>query len=144
MSDVLPFPPKRSKRPKRLTKYQALKSILPFYDSVSISRIQHAFRNYAETYNVEVDNRVNLSDSLFLAKSSIIDLFKVLLKEKRGFKYILSVRVTLKRWNNENNTYDIDTIFRNSAPITVTNQRFDLNTAYEELKHKLDIWGERS
>ena len=110
MSDVLPFPPKRSKRPKRLTKYQALKNI-PFYDSVSISRIQHAFRNYAETYDVEVVDRISLSDSLFLAKSSIIDLFKDLLKEKRGFKYILSVRVTLKRWNNETNTYDIDTIF---------------------------------
>ena len=33
--------------------------------------------------------------------------------------------------------------FRNSAPIKVTNQRFDLNTTYEELKHNLDIWGER-
>ena len=33
--------------------------------------------------------------------------------------------------------------FRNSASIKVTNQRFDLNTTYEELKHNLDIWGER-
>ena len=33
--------------------------------------------------------------------------------------------------------------FRNCAPIKVTNQRFDLNTAYEELKHNLDIWAER-
>ena len=123
LSKVFPLFPKRSKRPKRLTKYQALKNILPFYDSVSISRIQHAFRNYAETYDVEVVDRISLSDSLFLAKSSIIDLFKDLLKEKRGFKYILSVRVTLKRWNNETNTYDIDTIFRNSTPITVTNQK---------------------
>ena len=111
LSKELPFFPKRSKRPKRLTKYQALKNILPFYDSVSISRKQHPFRNYAETYDVEVVDRISLSDSLFLAKSSIIDLFEVLLKEKRGFKYILSVRVTLKRWNNETNTYDIDTIF---------------------------------
>ena len=111
LSKELPFFPKRFKRPKRLTKYQALKNILPFYDSVSMSRIQHAFRNYAETYDVEVVDRISLSDSLFLAKSSIIDLFKVLLKEKRGFKYILSVRVILKRWNNETNTYDIDTIF---------------------------------
>ena len=68
-----------------------------------MSRIQHAFRNYAETYDVEVVDRISLSDSLFLAKSSIIDLFKDLLKQKRGFihfihkKYILSVRVTLKR-----------------------------------------------
>ena len=41
----LPFFPKRFKRPKRLTKYQALKNILPFYDSIGISRIQHASRN---------------------------------------------------------------------------------------------------
>ena len=97
---------------------------------------------YAETYDVEVVDRISLSDSLFLAKSSFF-FFKDLLKEKRGFKYILSARVTLKRWNNETNTYDIDTIFHNSAPITVTNQRFNLNKAYEELKDKLDIWGER-
>ena len=109
LSKELPFFPKRSKRPKRLTKHQILKNILPFHDSVGISKIQHAFRNYAETYDVE--DKISLSDSLFLAKSSIIDLFEVLLKEKRGFKYILSVRVTLKRWNNETNTYDIDTIF---------------------------------
>ena len=140
LSKELPFFPKGSKRPKRLTQYQALKNILTFYDSVSISRIQHAFRNYAETYDVEVVDRISLSDSLFLAKSSIIDLFKDLLKEKRGFKYILSVRVTLKRWNNETNTYDIDTIFRNSDPITVTNKRFDLGTAYETLKHRLSIY----
>ena len=107
----LPFFPKRSKSPKRLRKHQILRNILPFYDSVGISRKQHPFRNYAETYDVEVVDRISLSDSLFLAKSSIIDLFKVLLKEKRGFKYILSVRVILKRWNNETNTYDIDTIF---------------------------------
>ena len=45
LSKELPFFPKRSKRPKRLTKYQALKNILPFYDSIDISRIQHAYRN---------------------------------------------------------------------------------------------------
>ena len=27
--------------------------------------------------------------------------------------------------------------------MTVTDQRFNLNSAYEELKHRLDIWGER-
>ena len=134
LSKELPFSPKRSKTPKRLTKHQILKNVLPFYDSVVISRKQHTFRNYAETYDVEVVDRISLSDSLFLAKSSIIDLFKDLLEEKRGFKYILSVRVTLKRWNNETNTFDIDTIFRNSDPTTVTNKRFDLDTAYETLK----------
>ena len=77
---------------------------------------------------------------MFLAKSSIIDLFLDLLKEKRDFKYILSVKVTLKRWNNATNTYDIDVIFCNSVTRTVKNQRFDLNTSYETLKHRLSIY----
>ena len=34
-------------------------------------------------------------------------------------------------------TINIDTIFRNCDPITTTNKRFDLITAYEILKHRL-------
>ena len=59
-----------------------LRNILPFYDSVGISRKQHALRGYAETYEVEVVDKISLSDSLFLAKSSIIDLFSDLLEKK--------------------------------------------------------------
>ena len=76
----------------------------------------------------------------FLAKSSIIDLFKDLFQEKRGFKYNLLAIITLKRWNNVINRYDIETIYIRSEAITATNQRFNLNKAYEEIKHKLDIW----
>ena len=63
-----------------------------------------------------------------------------MLREKRGFKYNLKASVTLKRWNNATNSYDI--IIRNliADPITVINQRFDLNSTCEKLKHKLDIW----
>ena len=140
LSDVLVFPPKKPKKPKRLTKYQILSNILPFLDSAGISRKQHAFRNYAGTYNVEVIDSKNLDDWLFLAERSINDFFKDLLEEKRGFKYILSTRVTFKKWNNATNTYDIDTIYRNSDPITVTNQRFDLNSTYETLKHRVEFY----
>ena len=58
-SKQLPFFPGKSKRPKRLTKHQILKDILPFYDTVGISRKQHAFTNYAETYEVEVVDRIS-------------------------------------------------------------------------------------
>ena len=143
LSEALPFflgKPKR-KRLKRLTKHQILQNILPFYDSVGIFRREYAHRGAAETYNVEAVDRISLSDSLFLATSSINDLFRDLLKEKRGFKYNLKTSVTLKRWNNATNSYDIITRhLRINDPITVINQRFNLNSAYEELKHKLDIW----
>ena len=121
----LPFFAKRPKRPKRLTKRQILRNILPLYDSVGISKREGAFRGYAETYNVEVTDRKSLSDSLFLAKSSIIDLFSDLLEEKRGFKYVLSATITLKRWNNVINRFDIETIYINSEAVTGTNQRFN-------------------
>ena len=74
---------KRSKRPKRLTEHQILRNILPFYDSVGISRKQHAVRGYTETSEVEVVDKISLSDSLVLAKSSIIDLFSDLLEKQR-------------------------------------------------------------
>ena len=48
--------------------------------------------------------------------------------------------ITLKRWNNAINRYDIETVYLRSEAVTVTNQRFNLNSAYEEIKHKLDIW----
>ena len=82
----------------------------------------------------------SLNDSLFLAKRNINDFFRDLLEEKRGFKYILSTRITFKKRNNATNTYDFDTIYRNSHPITVTNQRFNLNTAYETLKHRVQFY----
>ena len=117
-----------------------LKNIITTLCTVTTRKRQKAIRNYAETYNVEVVDRKSLSDPLFLAKRSINNLFSDLLEEKRGFKYTLSTKVTLKRQNNATNTYDIDIIFRNSGPITVTNQSFNLNTSYEILKHRLCIY----
>ena len=143
LSKELPFFSEKSKRPKgpkRLTKHQILQNVLPFYDTVGISRREHAHKYYAETYDVEVIDNTSLDDSLFLAKSSIDNLFRDLLREKWGFKYNLVAIVTLKRWNNAINRYDIETKHIKAKAITVTNQRLTLNSACEELKDRLDIW----
>ena len=131
LSEALPFP---LKNPKKLKKYQILKS------TARVSRREWAYKRYTETYNVEVVDRISLSDSLFLLKSSIVNLFKDLLKEKRVFEYNLMATTTLKLWNNATNTYDTKTVYFDSGPITVINQRFNLNKAYEILNHRLDIW----
>ena len=81
-----------------------------------------------------------MDDWLFLAKRSINYLLRDLLRQKRGFKYNLYIAVTLKRWNNAINIFDIETAKLKAKAITVTNQRFNLNGAYEESKHILDIW----
>ena len=93
-----------------MTKHQILKNILPLYDAIGISRSQYAHKGFVETYNIEVVNRISLSDSLYLAESSIVDLCKDLLQKKRGFKYTLSTKITLKICNSVTNTYDIESI----------------------------------
>ena len=118
MSDGLSFPPKRKKRSKRLTKYQILSNVLPFFDDVGILRRECTLRGYAETYNVEVMDIKCLDDSLFLAKRSINDFLRDLLEEKRGFKYNLLAAITLKRWNNAINMYDIQKIYIRSDAMT--------------------------
>ena len=42
-----------------------------------------------------------------------------LLREKRGFRYNLGATITLKRWNNTANSYDIATIPLKAKAITV-------------------------
>ena len=60
-------------------------------------------------------------------------------KELLEAMQILSATITLKRWNNAINKFDIETIYINSEAVTVTNQRFNLSKSYEKLKHILNI-----
>ena len=73
------------------------------YNTVGISRRERAFKGYIETYNVEVVDKISLSDSLFLAKSNIANLFKDLLQEKKkGFeKHFINKNhiKNLEQWN---------------------------------------------
>ena len=62
-----------------------------------LKKKQRAFRNYFETNEVETIDKTSLSDSLFLSKHSIKNLSNDLLRERRGFKHILTTKITLKK-----------------------------------------------
>ena len=86
--------------------------MLLFYDDVAVLRKEKPFKNYAETYKVETIDNKSLSDSLSLSKNSIKNLFNDLLREKRGFKYILSTKITSKKHINNETKYLKGTNFR--------------------------------
>ena len=69
---------------KKLSSLELLRQ-LPFYDGIIISRKERAFKNYAETYQVEIINNKGLSNSLSVSKTSVENLFDELLREKKGF-----------------------------------------------------------
>ena len=79
----------------------------PFYkqsinDDINISRNARGLRGYAEANKVEIINNRDLSDSLSVSKKSIKNLFDKILREKMSFKYIISVKITLKKRINDN------------------------------------------
>ena len=74
-----------------------------------------------------------------VSKNSIKNLFDELLREKRGFKYIISVKITLKKWINDNE-FDLKTLYFNWQIKTVINRRHYLNDSFEEILNLLDIW----
>ena len=74
-----------------------------------------------------------------VSKNSIKNLFDELLREKRGFKYIISVKIILKKQIN-GNEFDPKTLHFNSLVKTVINQRYRLHDSYEEIINLLNIW----
>ena len=75
-----------------------------------------------------------------VSKNNIRSLFDELLREKRGFKYIVSVKITLRKRINDNE-FDPKTLHFNSPLIkTVINERYRLNDSFEEILNLLDIW----
>ena len=68
----------------------------PINDDISISRNERAFRGYGKTYKAEMINNRNLSDSLSVNKNSKKNLFDKSFRGRRGFKYIISVKIILK------------------------------------------------
>ena len=74
-----------------------------------------------------------------MSKNNIKNLFDELLREKKGFKYIISVKITLKKRINDNE-FDPKTLHFNSLIKTIINQRYRLNDSFEEILNLSDIW----
>ena len=69
---------------------------LPFYDELSIKQISKAFKRYARSYKIEtIDSKDHLVQ-LEASKSRIKIFSKDLLNEIKGFKYQITVKVSLR------------------------------------------------
>ena len=76
-----------------------LLSKLPFYEELNIIKTNHAFRGYTMDYKVELVKKKGLITKLEVCKSSIKDLLSDFLNETKGFKYQITLTVTLKNTN---------------------------------------------
>ena len=94
----LPFYNKPIKKPKvkRLKNIDRLAE-LPFYEQLSVIKTDQAFKGYAMSYKVEIIEKKDPIVQLEASKLSIKDLFSDLLNDTKGFKYQITVNVSLKK-----------------------------------------------
>ena len=76
---------------------------LSFYERLSMIKTGQAFRGYAMSYKVEIFERKDPIVQLEASKLSIKGLFSDLLNETRGFKYQITVTVSLKKKAEQRN-----------------------------------------
>ena len=101
--------------------------------------MNQAFKGYAISYKVEIVERKDLILQLEASKSNIKDLFSNLLNEIKGFKYQITVKVLLKKYKL-NEEIEFAPVYFNSLTEIVTNKRFKLQNAFQEILYRIDWW----
>ena len=95
----LPFYNKHIEKPqiKRLKNIDLLFE-LSFYEQLNVMKTNHAFRGYAMSYKVKIIEKKDPIKQLEASKSKMKDLLSNLLNETKGFKYQITLKVTLKKY----------------------------------------------
>ena len=137
---ILPFFNAYIEKPevKKLNNVQLLKE-LPFYDELSIVKNKTAFSCYAQSYKTEIVDKRDVVFQLKASKISIVELFKDLLIELKGFKYQITLAVLLSKVKNSGET-EYSPVYFNSLTKTVINDKFKLDQSLQEIIHRLKNW----
>ena len=133
----LPFYKKHIKKPKiKRLKNIDFHSELPFYEERNVIKTNHAFRGYAISYKVEIIEKKDPIKQLEGSKSSTKDLFSDFLNEAKGFKYQITLKVTLKKYK-QNGEIEFRPIYLKK---TVINNKSSLENAFQEILYRIDNW----
>ena len=107
-------------------------SELPFYEELNVIRTDHALREYAMSYKVELIEKKDPAKQLEASKSSIKDLFGDLLNETKVFNHQITQKVMLKKYK-QNGEIEFTPVYFNSTTKTVINHKFSLENIFQEI-----------
>ena len=123
---------------KKLNNVELLKE-LPFYDELNIVKNKTAFSGYSQSYKIEIVDKRDIIVQLKASEFSILELFKNLLNELKGFKYQITLAVLLSKVKNTGEI-DYSLVYFNSLTKTVINEDYKLDQAFQEITCRLDNW----
>ena len=105
---------------------------LPFYEKLSITKTNQAFKGYAMSYRVKIVEKKDPIVQLETSKLTIKDLFSNLFGEINSFKYQITVKM--------NEEIEFAPVYFNSVTKLVTNNRFELGKSFQETLYSIDAW----
>ena len=91
------------------------------------------------SYKVELIEKEDPIEQLEASKSSVKDLFNDLLNETKGFRYQITLKVTLKKCK-PNGEIDFRLVYFNSTTKTVINHKFGLGKSFQEIWCRIGNW----
>ena len=137
---ILPFYNSHIDQPsiKKLNNVQLLRE-LRFYDELTIVKNKTAFSGYARSYKIEIVDKRDVIVQLKASKISIVELFKDLLIELKGFKYQITLCVLLSKVKNSKEI-EYSPVYFNSLTKTVIGDKFKLDQCFNEIIYRVDNW----
>ena len=123
---------------KKLGHVELLKE-LPFYDELSIVKNRNAFSGIARSYKIEIVDKRDVIIQLKASKIVIIELFKDLMIELKGFNYQITLCVLLSKVKNSV-LIEYSPVYFNSLTKTVAGDGFILDQCFNEIIFKLGSW----
>ena len=91
------------------------------------------------TYKVEIIEKKDPTVQLEASKLSVKDLFSDLLNETKGFKYQITVKVSLKKYKL-NGEIEFAPVYFNLWIKTVVTHRFRLENSFQKILYTIDVW----
>ena len=138
---ILPFFNAYIEKPevKKLNNNQLSKELL-FYDELSIVKNKTAFSSYAQSYKIEIADKRDVIVQLKASKISIVELFKELVIELKGFKYQIPLVVLLSKMKNSGEIEYSPVFFNSLTKAVIRFDKLDLDQSFQEIIYRLDNW----
>ena len=106
---------------------------------MSIVKNKTAFSGYARSYKIEVIDKRDVIVQLKASKISIVELFKDLLIELKGYKYQITLCVLLSKVKSSD-LIEYSPVYFNSLTKTVIGDKFKLDQCFNKIIFRLERW----
>ena len=141
-----PVPKPRTKKPLQapiptpMTKKQTLEKLIPEKRTI-ITQVEKALKGYTQSFEIELRDEKDPLVQLQKSRRAIEHLFKNLLVQNKGFKFVETLQVKFVKHSNDNKI--LKNGYFNSSTDLIINEndiKLSLQTSQQQILNKITQW----